>query len=542
MAGKLLSDGRKALSVVAGKALSDGWNTCAAGKLLSEKRKGFDRPEKKGLAEAFVFPDHAIAASRPVIPAGKARLRVKEQAMHVPSPFFGRGRALCLRRRMSFSGWKMYAKKAFLHTSGWFLRGLYAECGFLHTSGKFSKGLYAGRAFLHTDRGVLRWGAVLVGLVMALMLPVRADACTTAIVSGGASASGRPMIWKQRDANGEHNAIAHVQGAVFAYTALFPTRDSLHRLAYAGINEAGFGISNNLSYNLRPKGANMDTHNGELMAEALGTCRTLEDFAALLDSKAAPRGLSANFAVIDACGGAAYFEAGDSTYVRYDVPEGGYLFRTNYSISGEEGRGSGFARYATMEELMARRAGKGLRPARKFDAAFFMNAGRSFVNVLGGGDALRCKRSGLLYEHDFILRNTTVASVVIEGVAQGDAADAGLVWAAPGYTPTCYAVPVWVAAGSDIPRTVAGEAPANNLSVELKHSLSAYGWDPKYLSVKPLRRILRLVRKAERAELKAGRKLARQFRETGFDAAAVSAYNADAAARFESFKQQVNRN
>ena len=525
MAGKLLPDGWKALSVVAGKALPGCWNTCAAGKLLSEKRKGFDRPEKKGLAEAFVFPDNAIAASRPTIPAGKARLRVKEQAMHVPSPFFGRGRALCLRRRMSFSGWKMYAKKAFLHTSSQFLRGL-----------------YAGRAFLHTDRGVLRWGAVLVGLVMALMLPVRADACTTAIVSGGASASGRPLIWKQRDANGEYNNIAHVQGATYAYTALFPTRDSLHRLAYAGINEAGFGISNNLSYNLRPKGARMDTHNGELMAEALGTCRTLEDFAALLDSKAAPRGLSANFAVIDACGGAAYFEAGDSTYVRYDVPEGGYLFRTNYSLSGEEGRGSGFARYATMEELMARRAGKGLRPARKFDAAFFMNAGRSFVNVLGEGDALRCKRSGLLYEHDFIPRNTTVASVVIEGVAQEDAADAGLVWAAPGYTPTCYAVPVWVAAGSDIPRTVAGNAPANLLSVELKHSLSAYDWDPKYLSVKPLRRILRLVRKAERAELKAGRKLARQFRETGFDASAVSAYNADAAARFESFKQQVNRN
>ena len=64
MAGKLLSDGRKALSVVAGKALSDGWNTCAAGKLLSEKRKGFDRPEKKGLAEAFVFPDDANALFR----------------------------------------------------------------------------------------------------------------------------------------------------------------------------------------------------------------------------------------------------------------------------------------------------------------------------------------------------------------------------------------------------------------------------------------------------------------------------------------------
>ena len=60
--------------------------------------------------------------------------------------------------------------------------------------------------------------------------------------------------------------------------------------------------------------------------------------------------------------------------------------------------------------------------------------------------------------------------------------------------------------------------------------------------MKPLRRILRLVRKAERTELRTGRRLARQFRETSFDATAVSAYNAAAAARFESFKQQVNRN
>lgn len=374
-------------------------------------------------------------------------------------------------------------------------------------------------------------------LLALLIIAVPAEACTTAIVSAGASASGRPMIWKQRDANGEHNAIAHVQGAVYAYTALFPTGDSLHRQAYAGINEAGFAISNNLSYNLRPKGANMDTNNGELMARALGTCRTLDDFASLLDSRAFR--ISANFAVIDACGGAAYFEAADTSYVRFDVTEGGYLFRTNYSLSGDEGRGRGFARYATIEELMARRAGKGLRPHRDFDPAFFFSAGRSFVNVLNGGNALRCRHRGVIYEHDFIARQTSVASVVIEGVTPGDAADGGMIWCAPGFTPTCYALPVWVAAGSVIPAPVAGEAPANILSVELKHSLSPYSWDRKYLSVKPLRRILRLVSKAERKELKAGGQLARRFRKTGFDSAAVAEYNAGAAARFEEFKNSV---
>ena len=464
--------------------------------------KGHVLARKKGSVRALPVPSHANAPFQPEKCEGVVR---KNECSGKPL-FFGAVEALSFFRKR-FSGWKMSV----------------------------------GRAFLQTGERIWRGGGVLVCLMLALMLPMRAGACTTAVVSAEASGPGRPMIWKQRDAAGEHNAIAHVQGAVYAYTALFPTRDTLHNLAYAGINEAGFAISNNLSYNLRPRGANMDTHNGELMAEALGTCRTLDDFAALLDSKAVPRGISANFAVIDACGGAAYFEAGDSSYVRFDVPEGGYLFRTNYSISGEEGRGRGFARYATMEQMMARRAGKGLRPGRKFDAPFFLNAGRSFVNVLNGGDALRCRRRGVIYEHDFIARQTSVASVVIEGVAPGDAPDGGMMWCAPGFTPTCYAVPVWVAAADDIPAMLAGEAPANLLSVELKHSLSPYSWDRKYVSVKPLRRILRLVRKAERAELREARTLAKLFRSNGFDAAALHEYNAAADRRFAIFESKTRK-
>ena len=109
------------------------------------------------------------------------------------------------------------------------------------------------------------------------------------------------MIWKQRDAGAPFNTVAHLQGEKYAYTALLPSQKAVTR-AYAGINEVGFAIANNLSYNLRPDSLGFDTNNGEMMAAALGCCRTVDEFIALLESKPAPRGVSANFTVIDASG------------------------------------------------------------------------------------------------------------------------------------------------------------------------------------------------------------------------------------------------
>ena len=108
--------------------------------------------------------------------------------------------------------------------------------------------------------------------------------------------------------------------------------------------------------------------------------------------------LSSNFSVIDAFGGAAYFEVSDTAFVRFDVPAGGYLFRTNYSLSRNPGRGRGFARYGTMEKIMAER--------RSFDPAFFLQTGRTYRNELGEKDALKQATGPYLYEHDFIPRRT----------------------------------------------------------------------------------------------------------------------------------------
>ena len=61
-------------------------------------------------------------------------------------------------------------------------------------------------------------------VIAALILSVDIWACTTAVVSAGASADGRPMLWKQRDAPDPYNVIAHIKGGKYAFTALFPTK------------------------------------------------------------------------------------------------------------------------------------------------------------------------------------------------------------------------------------------------------------------------------------------------------------------------------
>ena len=341
------------------------------------------------------------------------------------------------------------------------------------------------------------------------------------------------MIWKQRDASDEFNHIVYVQGEKYGFTGLFATADVACRKAYAGINEAGFAISNNLSYNLRPDSLGVaGTRNGELMTLALGTCATLDEFEAILVAKERPMRLSSNFAVIDAFGGAAYFEVSDTAYVRYDVPRGIYLFRTNFSWSGDLDRRRGIARSITMEEVMDEHIG------RAFDPGFFLQTGRTHRNGLGEKDALKHAGGLYLYEHDFIPRSTTVSSLVIEGVAPGGLADSGVLWCALGYTPCSYAVPVWVAAKERIPSMLTGNAPANQFAVRLNHSVRQIEWDEKYVHVKALRRIIRRVEVAERTELKAGRRLMEEMDRHGFDPDAVEKFNAEADDRFERFKNQ----
>lgn len=378
--------------------------------------------------------------------------------------------------------------------------------------------------------------------VLLAFIGADAFACTTAIISAQASSTGRPLLWKQRDSPDELNALAYLKGEKYSFTALFGSIDVSFEKAYCGANDQGFAIFNNLSYNLRPDSLGTGTAAGELMKEALGTCRTVDDFEKLLAEKGVFYRVSTNFGVIDAFGGAAYFEASEYGCRRYNVSDSpdGYLFRTNYSLSGHQDKGKGYVRYLTAGELMKERASKGFSPEWLIDGL-----GRSFFNAQTGKDLKKTNARSFAPDFDFIPRMTTASSMVIEGVADGDALDGAILWTAIGYTPCCYAVPVWVAAGDDIPSIVTDlaerKAPASVLANSLKHEIHPLTFEggEAYIDIKTLRKeILPKVRKAEKAEFKAAETLVKEFRTNGFDRSLVKTYNEGAEKRFEAFNNQ----
>ena len=365
-----------------------------------------------------------------------------------------------------------------------------------------------------------------------------ASACTTAIVSAEASASGRPLLWKQRDADNIHNVLCHIKGGKYAYTAVFGASDLVVR-SYGGVNEAGFAIINNASYNLAEQDYE-EWSNSKVISAALASCRTLAEFEKLLEEWPRPRAVEANFGVIDAFGGAAYFEVGDTKVTRFDVEPGGWLVRTNFSLSGRDGEGSGMARYETAEYLMSKHKGK-------FTPEFLIDGlGRSFYNRELGADMSLMSPNGVAVDLDFIPRTSTASSICIEGVPEGGKAFSSVIWTAIGYTPGCYAVPVWVAAGGDIPSFLlpgpeGASAPANLLAVDLLRHVHPSDRDAadKYIDFGLLRPVITAVRNAEAEEFRLGRELDREMQRKGFDRKAVRRFNADAESRFERFRQDM---
>lgn len=130
---------------------------------------------------------------------------------------------------------------------------------------------------------------------------------------------------------------------------------------------------NSAAYNL--KGDDTTTladREGLIMRQALAECATLMDFERLLDGLPKPLGVEANFGVIDAQGGTAYYEVNNFKFTKYDVNDPaaapyGYLIRTNYSCAGEENKGFGYIRYSTASELFQKEY-----DAKKLSATFLI--------------------------------------------------------------------------------------------------------------------------------------------------------------------------
>lgn len=189
--------------------------------------------------------------------------------------------------------------------------------------------------------------------------------CTSALVGVERGKDGRWLLWKHRDSGHPDNYVRAfprvesreatdsteaVEGRL-AYVALFNSEDMEGREAWIGFNEAGFAVMNTATYNIPAPRKGWEDREGLVMTEALGRCRSLNDFYRLLLEMPRPRGVQANFGAFDAEGNGAYFETDDNGCVVFPL-EDGLLTRTNFSISGGQQNRLGHSRYLAENHLL----------------------------------------------------------------------------------------------------------------------------------------------------------------------------------------------
>lgn len=273
-----------------------------------------------------------------------------------------------------------------------------------------------------------RYFSVIVAGLLAV-IPFKAYCCTSVIISGKVRSDGRPVMMKHRDTDELNNRIQWIQGERYSFTGLVNSPDRDGEEVWSGTNSAGFSIMNTAAYNLK----NDDVPNSEMNCEglvmrgALEVCASLKDFEFYLDTLARPIGVQTNFGVIDAFGGAAYYEVDNTSWVRYDVDDepGGYMVVTNFTRRGDPSRKAGVDRFIKAGEIMA---------------------GADIANVTHKELFNLISRSGVP-----ISRNATSASVVFEGVKPGDDPAGTVMWSLVGSPCTGIYIPVRVGDKDTVP-------------------------------------------------------------------------------------------
>lgn len=264
---------------------------------------------------------------------------------------------------------------------------------------------------------------------------------------------GRPLLWKNRDTSTADNKVEYIPAGdgEFAYVALFNSKDTRLEEAWMGMNEYGFAVMNTASYNIKDDNVpqkDMDKE-GLVMTQALKNCKTVDDFARLLDSLPRPMGVEANFGVIDAYGNGAYFETNNHSYVRYDLKDAPdhILVRTNYCHSGRPHEGYGFIRESDANHLLA----PYIEEKNVVPEVLTEVLSRSFYHDLLKKD-FSTGEGRWVIDQDFIPRFTSTATVVVEGcppLAEGENLDPDfltsqyIMWTGLGYPPCSEILPVW---------------------------------------------------------------------------------------------------
>jgi hypothetical protein len=358
--------------------------------------------------------------------------------------------------------------------------------------------------------------------------------CTTAIVSGKYTSDGRPLLVKHRDSGYIHNRLMYFEDGDYSYIGLLNSVDSTGTEVWGGSNSAGFAIMNSASYNLKPDDdtTKIKDREGIIMKLALQTCETLEDFEEMLSHLEKPLGVEANFGVIDAHGGCAYYECDNFTFRKIDandpkVAPFGYIIRTNYSFTGRDDEGYGYIRYLAAEQLFYNAAASNDLSYR----FILQDVSRCLKHSLTGTDLTKDhltsgSKKEFVHFQDYIPRNSSVSTILVQGVREGESPELTTIWTILGFQLCSVAVPVWVAGDSNIPAILAadssGNAPLCEKALALKDKCFPIkrGSGYKYLNTAAVVNtegtgILQLLRPVENEIMSMAEKQIKKWRETG---------------------------
>lgn len=310
---------------------------------------------------------------------------------------------------------------------------------------------------------------------LSLFISAAVFPCTLAVVSGKATPDGRPLLWKNRDTSAYKNKMLAFTGEKFKCVALVDADDAEGKEIWAGLNAAGLALMNSQSDDLAGKGQD-GADNGRFMKMALGRCATVGEFEELLKTTSGRFDLAANFGVIDAQGGACFFETASASYHKFDAADPrvapfGYIVRTNYAFSSPDPlQGGGFIRFERVSHLF-----QTARAENRLTVKFILqDAARDLVNEklhsYPMAAVLPEDPASPLYLHtnDTINRNSSVAVAVFHGAPSPDKAYLATMWVALGQAVTAVALPFWPEAGN-VPAVCAGPstAPLNDASRDL---------------------------------------------------------------------------
>ncbi len=299
----------------------------------------------------------------------------------------------------------------------------------------------------------MRSGRRCLGLLLLLSWAAMAAAqeeCTVAVISGTATADGRPLLWKNRDSSTRENAAHFFHGPRYDFIGVINSGDTTQ--VWMGMNTAGFALMN--SESMDQDGDSADTE-GYFMKQALGCCARVEELDALLRQTALTgRGTRANFGCIDAFGGAAFFEAGNFRHTRFTPQDSGLapaglLVRANFSMTGKGDEGYGVWRYHRARSLLAGRLATG-----RIDLPFLLDrvvrdltSDELDPNPLPFTGTLPGAPQGFIPTQNTINRHRTVSCAIFQGVKPGEDPALATMWLLLGEPVAAVALPLWPASG-----------------------------------------------------------------------------------------------